>query len=81
MVHRIATGRLIVTAIVAGMLLVPTAVFASGEQEEGGDQSVVVRFHGRVGPQGDHFDRMATVYNDTYGPGVTVETEHFPGPE
>ena len=75
------TRTQVVALVLLAVFAAPFSAVASGSEEDASEQSVVVRFHGRVGSQGDHFDRMRDIFNDTYGPEVTVKTEHFPGPE
>jgi multiple sugar transport system substrate-binding protein len=42
-------------------------------------EPIVIRFHARLGEQGDHFDLFADKFNTDFGPDVTVKNEHFPG--
>ena len=75
------TGTKVVALALLAILAAPLIAVASGAEEGGSDQPVEIRFHGRVGSQGDHFDRMRDIFNEMHGPAVTVKTEHFPGPE
>jgi len=77
-ITRAAVAALVLPAVFAAPF---SAVAGGAEEGEASEQPVVVRFHGRVGSQGDHFDRMRDIFNERHGPAVTVKTEHFPGPE
>ena len=39
----------------------------------------LIRFHGRMGTQGDHFIHFAKLFSDDHFPDVYVKTENFPG--
>jgi multiple sugar transport system substrate-binding protein len=41
----------------------------------------MIRFHGRMGEQGDHFNRMANIFNQEHHPDIFVKTELFAGTE
>jgi multiple sugar transport system substrate-binding protein len=43
------------------------------------DETIVLRFHGRLGSQGDHFDYFIKKFNDDHFPRVYAKSEHFPG--
>jgi multiple sugar transport system substrate-binding protein len=53
----------------------PTVVGTPAQTQE----PIVIRFHARMGEQGDHFDLFADKFNTEFGPDVTVKNEHFPG--
>ena len=42
-------------------------------------ETKVLRFHGRLGGQGDHFDRFIAKFNKDHFPEVYAESENFPG--
>jgi len=42
-------------------------------------QAIVLRMHGRLGTQGDHFARFAKIFNDDHYPDIYVKNENFPG--
>jgi multiple sugar transport system substrate-binding protein len=42
-------------------------------------EPTVVRFHGRMGTQGDHFIHFAKLFSDDHFPDVYVKNENFPG--
>jgi multiple sugar transport system substrate-binding protein len=51
----------------------------AGEEGEITGSTIVLRMHGRLGGQGDHFDRFIAKYNQDFFPERFVKSEHFPG--
>lgn len=68
-------------AVVAACAPPPAAAPAAPAAGEPAKTSepIVIRFHGRMGVQGDHFDFFADKFNKDHGPDVVVKTENFPG--
>jgi len=42
-------------------------------------EPILIRFHGRMGTQGDHFNHFAKKFNDEHFPDIFVKCENFPG--